>query len=62
LSDVVSTVLPALAVVGVMVGSMVAGVCMAACASSHWPSVSKRARRFFRPEAQVSESVRPIES
>ena len=44
------TVLAALALLGVLLGSGFVGACMVLCAGEHWSGMSARVRRFMRPQ------------
>jgi len=44
------SVLAALALLGVLLGSAFVGTCMVLCAHEHWSGMSSRVRRFVRPQ------------
>ena len=44
------SVLAALALLGVLLGSAFVGTCMVLCAREHWSGMSSRVRRFVRPQ------------
>jgi hypothetical protein len=52
-----SAIFAGLAVLGVLIGSVVTGVCMVVCTRRHWPGTARWVRRFRRPDERPSDEA-----